>query len=157
MKLADEVLGLLGDDGALSRRLSGYELRPQQLELAAAIAESVEQRGTLVAEAGTGVGKSFAYLLPAILWADREGKQILISTRTKALQEEEEMAAASGKQPPRLAMRKTHGDAAGSGDSDAHHVRSPHAPLLLLPASASIATRIDHCMLTVRAARSFSC
>ena len=83
-------------------------------------------------------------------------KQIdAFAARTNALQEEEEAAAASGERPPRLAMRKTHGDAAGSGDSDADHVRSPHAPLPLLP--ASITTRLDPCMLTVRAARSFSC
>jgi ATP-dependent DNA helicase DinG len=57
---------LLSENGAISRRLEGYEVRPQQLEMAAAVERALEGRGRLLVEAGTGVGKSLAYLIPAI-------------------------------------------------------------------------------------------
>ncbi|MEZ5988248.1 MAG: ATP-dependent DNA helicase [Planctomycetota bacterium] len=86
--LRAEVEALLADDGPLARRLDGWEPRPQQEELALAIADAVGDGEALVAEAGTGVGKSFAYLVPAILWAAREGRRVVVSTRTKALQDQ---------------------------------------------------------------------
>ncbi|MBL9076586.1 MAG: ATP-dependent DNA helicase [Planctomycetes bacterium] len=84
------VRELLGEDGPIARRLSGFELRPQQLELATAVERALADRRHLVAEAGTGVGKSFAYLLPAALHADRHQGEgpIVVSTRTIALQEQ---------------------------------------------------------------------
>lgn len=88
MNLSSEVRELLGPEGALARRLEGYEKRPEQERLATAIADCLEQDRTLVAEAGTGIGKSFAYLLPAILWSEASGKRVIVSTRTKALQEQ---------------------------------------------------------------------
>lgn len=80
----------LGTDGAVARRLPGYEERPQQSELARRIATAIGGRRHLLAEAGTGVGKSFAYLLPAILHAvaHRGDGPIVVSTRTIALQEQ---------------------------------------------------------------------
>lgn len=86
VKLSDEILPLFGPDGPLARRLEGYERRPEQEQLCQAIGETLDHGGTIVAEAGTGVGKSFAYLVPAILLAERTKKQVVISTRTKALQ-----------------------------------------------------------------------
>jgi ATP-dependent DNA helicase DinG len=78
----------LGPDGAIARRLPHYEARPQQLEMAEAVARAVDQGGHLMVEAGTGVGKSFAYLVPAILAAVEQKKKIVVSTHTIALQEQ---------------------------------------------------------------------
>ncbi len=84
------VHGLLGPDGPIARRLPDFEVRPQQLQLAAAVERALAERRHLIAEAGTGVGKSFAYLLPAALHADRHQGEgpIVVSTRTIALQEQ---------------------------------------------------------------------
>ncbi|HPD31468.1 MAG TPA: hypothetical protein PLL20_15870, partial [Phycisphaerae bacterium] len=62
MSTVSEVLGI---DGLIARRLAGYEHRPQQLEMAAAVERAFGRSRHLLAEAGTGVGKSFAYLVPA--------------------------------------------------------------------------------------------
>jgi ATP-dependent DNA helicase DinG len=81
---------LLQPGGPVARRLQGFEVRPQQLQLAVAIERAFTGRRHLVAEAGTGVGKSFSYLLPAALHADQNQGQgpVVISTRTIALQEQ---------------------------------------------------------------------
>src|SRR3954470_1675842 len=101
---------ILGPEGRIAARLSNYEHRPQQLDMADAVARAIAGRHHLVAEAGTGVGKSFAYLVPAILAAtEREGHvdaslrdanspvserpdhvspKIVISTHTISLQEQ---------------------------------------------------------------------
>jgi len=80
---------ILGPDGAIARRLGkSYEHRPQQLQMAAAVADALETGHHLAAEAGTGVGKSFAYLLPAIDFATRQKKKVVISTHTISLQEQ---------------------------------------------------------------------
>lgn len=85
---------VLGPQGAISRRLSGYEARPEQLEMACAVEQAIRGRQHLIAEAGTGVGKSFAYLIPAILAAQqsssREEKKhrVIVSTHTISLQEQ---------------------------------------------------------------------
>ena len=57
---------ILGPDGVIARRLVSYEHRDEQLAMAAAVTRAIEGPGHLVVEAGTGVGKSFAYLVPAI-------------------------------------------------------------------------------------------
>ncbi len=67
--------------------LGGYERRPQQLAMAQAVEEAFTQRQHLLVEAGTGVGKSFAYLVPAIL-AVQDSRRVVISTYTIALQEQ---------------------------------------------------------------------
>src|SRR5206468_11814331 len=64
------------------------EYRPQQLEMATAVEEALVQAHHLLAEAGTGVGKSFAYLLPAIDYAVKKKKRVVISTHTISLQEQ---------------------------------------------------------------------
>ena len=84
---AREVSDLFGPQGSLSA-ISGFEWRPEQQRMAAAVAQSLEDRAHLVVEAGTGVGKSLAYLLPAVLHARRTGRKALISTHTINLQEQ---------------------------------------------------------------------
>ncbi len=79
---------VLGPEGMLAKLLPGYESRPQQLEMAAIVAEAIETGTHAVVEAPTGVGKSFAYLVPAILHALAHQKKVVISTGTIALQEQ---------------------------------------------------------------------
>ncbi|MFZ2987666.1 ATP-dependent DNA helicase [Ideonella sp.] len=84
VSLGGAVLEALGPDGPLARAEAGFLPRALQTELALAISETIESRGSLVAEAGTGVGKTFAYLLPVLL----SGRRTLISTATKNLQDQ---------------------------------------------------------------------
>ncbi|MBI5631631.1 MAG: ATP-dependent DNA helicase [Elusimicrobia bacterium] len=79
---------LFAPDGILADVSPRYETRPQQLKMAEAVAEALEGESRLVVEAGTGVGKSLAYLLPGALWAAQKGKRLLVSTCTRALQEQ---------------------------------------------------------------------
>ena len=79
---------LLSPDGAIARRLKGFEVRPQQTEMADAVARTMEQRGRLLVEAGTGVGKSFAYLIPAIQRIVDDKQRVVIATNTITLQEQ---------------------------------------------------------------------
>ena len=82
--LRDAVLEAFGDTGPLARADARYVCREVQLQMACAVAEAIEQRSALVAEAGTGVGKTFAYLVPTLL----SGARALISTATKSLQDQ---------------------------------------------------------------------
>ena len=83
------IESILGPQGAIARRLgSAYEARPEQLEMAAAVESALAGPNHLLVEAGTGVGKSFAYLLPAIDFVLRTKKRVVISTHTIALQEQ---------------------------------------------------------------------
>ena len=66
-----DINGVLGDDGYIAKRLKTYESRPEQIEMAEAVRQAIETKSHLIAEAGTGVGKSFAYLVPAILAATK--------------------------------------------------------------------------------------
>jgi ATP-dependent DNA helicase DinG len=89
---------ILGTQGRIAARLKQYECRPQQLEMADAVAHAIANESHLIVEAGTGVGKSFAYLVPAILAAtakqgeksEKAGKRkpIVVSTHTISLQEQ---------------------------------------------------------------------
>ena len=72
------------DDGVLARAVDNFEPRASQRKMAAAVANTLEHGGVLLAEAGTGTGKTLAYLVPAILNRQR----VLISTGTKNLQEQ---------------------------------------------------------------------
>lgn len=100
-----DVQGILGPQGSIARRLGNYENRPEQLAMAHAVARALREGKHLIAEAGTGVGKSFAYLVPAILFAteDQEeaseramnapappesSRRIVVSTHTISLQEQ---------------------------------------------------------------------
>jgi len=69
-------------------RLPGYEERPEQRAMAQAVLRAFESNRHLIVEAGTGVGKSFAYLIPSILWAVENKEHILVSTNTISLQEQ---------------------------------------------------------------------
>ena len=73
---------------AASRVVSRFEERPQQLEMSEAVADAFSEGGQWLMEAGTGVGKSLAYLVPAALYALRNGTRVVISTNTIALQEQ---------------------------------------------------------------------
>ncbi len=97
------IASILGPDGAIAQRLANYEARPQQLDMAEAVADAIAGGKKLMVEAGTGVGKSFAYLVPAILAATtRRGEvtspsgrgeatsplRVVVSTHTISLQEQ---------------------------------------------------------------------
>ncbi|MFN8739133.1 MAG: ATP-dependent DNA helicase, partial [Pirellula sp.] len=100
-----DIHSILGPEGRISKRIKNYEHRREQLEMAAAVEAAFREKHHLVVEAGTGVGKSFGYLVPAILFAtEAEGKmerpennddtdgpslrRIVISTHTISLQEQ---------------------------------------------------------------------
>ncbi len=83
-KPADKYALLLGPGGAIARSHPCYEFRPGQVRMAQAVAEAIEQRRHLCVEAGTGTGKTLAYLLPSI----SSRKRVIISTGTKNLQEQ---------------------------------------------------------------------
>jgi ATP-dependent DNA helicase DinG len=78
----------LGPNSVHRERLTDFEDRPQQLLLAQAVARTMNDGGCLLAEAGTGTGKSLAYLLPAALFAKGSGRQVAVSTHTRNLQEQ---------------------------------------------------------------------
>ncbi len=82
------VSDILSPGGPVSASLDGFEQRPEQEEMAAAVEAAFAGKHHLIAEAGTGVGKSFAYLIPAILSAAEGGRRTVISTHTIALQEQ---------------------------------------------------------------------
>ncbi len=75
---------ILGADGPLARHIPDFTPRKPQLEMAEAVERAISDAGILVAEAGTGTGKTFAYLVPALL----SGKKVIISTGTKNLQDQ---------------------------------------------------------------------
>lgn len=79
---------MLDTGGRIAHRLAGYESRPQQIQMAEAVTAAFQQNKHLLVEAGTGVGKSFAYLVPAIEHVTRNGGRAVISTHTIALQEQ---------------------------------------------------------------------
>ncbi|MEO5799100.1 MAG: helicase C-terminal domain-containing protein [Gemmatimonadales bacterium] len=83
-----DVIDLLGERGPVARELGGYEDRQSQRDLAAHLADAYNDGGILLLEAGTGVGKSFAYLVPALAWARANGERTIISTNTINLQEQ---------------------------------------------------------------------
>ncbi len=80
----DELEAILGPAGALAGALPGYEHRQDQLAMARAVARALRDRSYLVVEAGTGTGKTLAYLVPAAL----SGRKVVVSTATKTLQEQ---------------------------------------------------------------------
>jgi len=75
---------LLEADSELARRVPGYQLRPSQLAMAKAVEEALESRSRFIAESGTGTGKTFAYLVPAL----RSGLKVIVSTGTRNLQDQ---------------------------------------------------------------------
>lgn len=94
--MTTDVISILGKEGNVARRLDHYEERPEQLEMAEAVAAAIAEKHHLLVEAGTGVGKSFAYLVPAILEtckqnetrSGKDRKRLIVSTNTISLQEQ---------------------------------------------------------------------
>jgi ATP-dependent DNA helicase DinG len=84
IEMAAAVESLLGSDGPLAQALPGFQPRDCQQQMAVAVSEAIADRAALVVEAGTGTGKTFAYLLPALVG----GVRTLVSTGTKALQDQ---------------------------------------------------------------------
>jgi ATP-dependent DNA helicase DinG len=83
------IQSILGPKGAIAQRLGTYESRPQQLDMAGAVAGAIDDKRHLLVEAGTGVGKSFAYLVPAIQAATHiKDFKVVVSTHTISLQEQ---------------------------------------------------------------------
>jgi len=82
--LAKRTQLALSDDGPLAKKLSSYIARSAQQRYAQAIADAIDDKETLIAEAGTGTGKTYGYLVPALL----SGERVIISTGTKALQDQ---------------------------------------------------------------------
>src|SRR5258705_7498558 len=78
------VAHVFSADGGVASAVEGYEARDGQVAMARAVADVIENGGTLIAEAGTGTGKTLAYLVPAIL----SRRRVLVSTGTKNLQEQ---------------------------------------------------------------------
>ena len=83
-----EVRKYLDKDGFLSKAIKEFERRPQQIAMAEAVGKVFDEEHHLIVEAGTGTGKSLAYLVPAILWAIKFNKKVVVSTYTKTLQEQ---------------------------------------------------------------------
>ncbi|HEY6808115.1 MAG TPA: JAB domain-containing protein, partial [Gemmatimonadales bacterium] len=102
---APEIAGILDQDGAVGKALGGFEDRPSQRDMAAYIADTYNDGGVALLEAGTGVGKSFAYLVPALVWARDNSERTVVSTNTINLQEQ-----LVGKDLPILARALATGD-----------------------------------------------
>lgn len=81
-------MDIFGPSGRLASCLPSYEFRQGQLEMAEGVAGIIKSGGHLICEAGTGIGKGFAYLIPFIEWALSNDKRVVIATYTKALQEQ---------------------------------------------------------------------
>jgi len=81
---SDEISALLGADGPFARELSNFAPRAAQQAMARAVAHAIAEHETLIAEAGTGTGKTYAYLVPALM----SGGRVIVSTGTKALQDQ---------------------------------------------------------------------
>ncbi|MFZ5644363.1 MAG: helicase C-terminal domain-containing protein [Bacillota bacterium] len=84
----DEIRGILSDGGILAAKMPHYESRPGQVEMAEEVAGAFNKEKILMVEAGTGTGKSIAYLVPSLLWAAGGGQKVVISTKTINLQDQ---------------------------------------------------------------------
>ena len=79
-----EVDALFAATGRLAEHITGFRSRQSQTDMARAVAQAISTQSTLLAEAGTGTGKTFAYLVPALLW----GGKVIVSTGTRNLQDQ---------------------------------------------------------------------
>ena len=84
----DKIGNFLKPDSSVAKNLDGYEFRPQQIEMIKQVADAFNYNKIAVIEAGTGVGKTMAYLLPAIYWAIKNKERCAVSTNTINLQEQ---------------------------------------------------------------------
>ncbi|HSJ53434.1 MAG TPA: helicase C-terminal domain-containing protein [Anaerolineae bacterium] len=85
---ADSLAAMLEQNGLLARHFPGFEHRPQQVEMLRAVAMALNEEQHLLVEAGTGTGKSLAYLLPAIVFAHQNNERVVVSTNTINLQDQ---------------------------------------------------------------------
>ncbi len=112
----DVVTAMLGPQGALAREMQeSYEDRPGQSEMAAQVLQAFNRSEPLLIEAGTGTGKSLAYLVPSALWSQVNGRRVVIATNTIALQDQllekdipqvQRMFAAEGRPVPSAGLLK---------------------------------------------------
>ncbi len=86
--VVDEVVHILSEGGAFQQKVPNYEVRPQQLDMLRKVAQSFNNGDMTFIEAGTGTGKSFAYLIPSLMWAMKNGERVVVSTNTINLQEQ---------------------------------------------------------------------
>jgi len=86
----DQIEQIFNLEGPLARRLPSFSERPEQIAMAREVAQAFNNSRFLIAEAGTGTGKSFAYLVPAVLWARGRGQdgRVVVSTNTRNLQDQ---------------------------------------------------------------------
>ena len=84
----DEVAGVLAKGGPMSDLMPTYEERPQQLDMLRSVAEAFDDSKHLIVEAGTGTGKSLAYLIPSVYYAKAKGERVVVATHTINLQEQ---------------------------------------------------------------------
>ena len=85
---AEEVASILEPGGIFAHHFPHFEYRPQQVEMLRAVTEALSEGRHLLVEAGTGTGKSMAYLIPAALWAIQNNRRVVISTNTINLQDQ---------------------------------------------------------------------
>ena len=85
---ADGLDALIAPGGPLAARFPGYENRPGQREMLRSVVDRFNEGGVSIVEAGTGTGKSLAYLIPAVRWAQENGERTVLSTNTINLQEQ---------------------------------------------------------------------
>ena len=84
----EELAAMLEAGGLFAQHFPGFEHRPQQVEMLRAVSQALNLRQHLMVEAGTGTGKSIAYLLPAVAWAYLNGERVVVSTNTINLQDQ---------------------------------------------------------------------
>ncbi len=85
---AKMISGMIRPGGNFSRAFEAFEYRPQQVEMLEAVTEAFNKGDQTLIEAGTGTGKSVAYLLPAMFWAQENGRRVVVSTNTINLQDQ---------------------------------------------------------------------
>lgn len=85
---SEDLAAVLEPGGPLAKRFSEYEHRPQQVTMLRAVADALSSSRHLLVEAGTGTGKSMAYLVPAFAWAAQNGQRVVVSTNTINLQDQ---------------------------------------------------------------------
>ncbi len=88
MNITDKIKNFFSETGILSRNFESYEYRSSQEEMSESILNSLESKSHIIIEAPTGIGKSFAYLVPAIFYAKKYEKKLIVSTNTINLQEQ---------------------------------------------------------------------
>ena len=86
--IENEIGKYLDEGGLLAASIKEFEHRPEQIAMAQAVGRAFDNEHHLIVEAGTGTGKRLAYLVPAILWAVRFNKKVVVSTYSKTLQEQ---------------------------------------------------------------------